>query len=88
MGLQVGYVQLVHTNQVIPENLQKYVSGNHSLPRCKVLPVHFSNNILIDCLLTCVSGGCTFKRAQNPILNVCGPRSSEVEISKPFYIFK
>ena len=30
--------------QVIPGNLQKYLSTNRSLLQCKSLPAHFSNN--------------------------------------------
>ena len=37
--------------QVIPGNLQKRISSNYSLLRCKTLPAHFSANLLADCLL-------------------------------------
>ena len=33
-------------SQVIPGNLQKYVSTNRSLLQCETLPAHFSNNII------------------------------------------
>ena len=33
--------------QMIPGNLQKYVSTNRSLLQCKTLPAHFSNNMMI-----------------------------------------
>ena len=33
--------------QVIPGNLQKYVSTNRSLLQCKTLPAHSSNNMFI-----------------------------------------
>ena len=39
------------TVQVIPGNLQKYVSTNRSLLQCKTLPAHFSNNMMVYCLL-------------------------------------
>ena len=34
--------------QVIPGNLQKYVSTNRSLLQCKTLPTHFSNNMMVS----------------------------------------
>ena len=37
--------------QVIPGNLQKYVSTNRNLLQCKTLPAHFSNNMMVHCLL-------------------------------------
>ena len=37
--------------QVIPGNLQKYVSTNRSLLQCKTLPAHFGNNMMVYCLL-------------------------------------
>ena len=40
--------------QVIPENLQKYVSTNRSLLQCKTLPAHFSNNMTVYCLLNVI----------------------------------
>ena len=33
--------------QVIPGNLQTYVSTNRSLLQCKTLPAHFSNNMMV-----------------------------------------
>ena len=41
-------------NQVIPGNLQKYVSTCHSLFQCKTLPAHFSNNMMVCCLLNVI----------------------------------
>ena len=43
---------LIH--QVIPGNLQKYVSTNHSLLQYKTLPAHFSNNMMVYCLLNVI----------------------------------
>ena len=40
--------------QVIPGNLQKYVSTNRNLPQCKTLPAHFSNNMMAYCLLNVI----------------------------------
>ena len=40
--------------QVIPGNLQKYVSTNRSLLQCKTLPAHFSNNMMVYCLLNVI----------------------------------
>ena len=40
--------------QVIPGNLQKYVSTNHSPFQCKTLPAHFSNNMMVYCLLNVI----------------------------------
>ena len=40
--------------QVIPGNLQKYVSTNRSLLQCKTLPAHFSDNIMVYCLLNVI----------------------------------
>ena len=40
--------------QVIPGNLQRYVSTNRSLPQCKTLPAHFSNNMMAYCLLNVI----------------------------------
>ena len=42
------------TYQVIPGNLQKYVSTNHSLLQCKTLPAYFNNNIMVYCLLNII----------------------------------
>ena len=40
---------------MIPENRQKYVSTDHrSLLWCKTLLAHFSNIMLVDCLLNLV----------------------------------
>ena len=41
-------------NQVIPENLQKYVSTSRSLLQCKTLPAHFSDNMMVYCLLNVI----------------------------------
>ena len=54
--------------QVIPGNLQKYVSTNHIILQCKTLPAHFSDNMMVYCLLNAIfkstmNGGCAFKRA-------------------------
>ena len=35
------------TIQVIPGNLQKYVSTNRSLLQCKTLPAHFTDNVMV-----------------------------------------
>ena len=40
--------------QVIPGNLQKYVSTNRSPLQCKTLLVHFSNNMMLYCLLNVI----------------------------------
>ena len=40
--------------QVIPGNLQKYVSTNRSIFQCKTLPAHFSNNMMVYCLLNVI----------------------------------
>ena len=40
--------------QVIPGNLQKYISTNRSLLQCKILQVHFSNNMMVHCLLNAI----------------------------------
>ena len=40
--------------QVIPGNLQKYVSTNRSLLQCKTLPANFSNNMMLYCLLNVI----------------------------------
>ena len=40
--------------QVIPGDLQKYVSTNRSLLQCKTLLAHFSNNIMVYCLLNVI----------------------------------
>ena len=54
-------------NQVIPANLQRYVSTNHSPLQCKTLPAHFDNNMMIYRLLNVIeskmNGGCAFRRA-------------------------
>ena len=42
------------TIQVIPGNLQKYVSTNRSLLECKTLLAHFSNNMMVYCLLNVI----------------------------------
>ena len=39
--------QVAPIHQVIPGNLQKYVSTNCSLLQCKTLPAHFSNNMMV-----------------------------------------
>ena len=44
----------IELNQVIPGNLQRYVSTNRSLPQCKTLPAHFSNNMMAYCLLNAI----------------------------------
>ena len=41
-------------HQVIPGNLQKFVSTNRSLLQCKTLPAHFSNNMMVYCLLNVI----------------------------------
>ena len=46
--------QRMPANQVIPGNLQKYVSTNHSILWCKTLPAHFSNNMMVYCLLNVI----------------------------------
>ena len=40
--------------QVIPGNLQKSVSANRSQLQCKTLPAHFSNNMIVYCLLNVI----------------------------------
>ena len=40
--------------QVIPGNLQKYVSTNRTLLQCETLPAHFSNNMMVYCLLNVI----------------------------------
>ena len=77
---------------MIPGNLQKYVSTSRSPLRCKTLPAHFSNNMLVNCLLnlfkSTVSGTSTSTRVQgNALIVRCGS-DSELKISKLFYIFK
>ena len=37
--------------QVIPGNLQKYVSTSGGPLQCKTLPAHFSNNMMVYCSL-------------------------------------
>ena len=47
----LNYTLLQNKSQVIPGNLQKYISTNRSLRECKTLPAHFSNNMTVYCLL-------------------------------------
>ena len=52
--LNLKPAKLLETYQVIPGNLQKSVSANHSQLQCKTLPAHFSNNIMVYCLLNVI----------------------------------
>ena len=45
------FIYVLTSIQVIPGNLQKYVSTNRGLLQCKTLPAHFSNNMMVYCLL-------------------------------------
>ena len=47
-------VSLIWSIQVILGNLQKYVSTSGSLLQCKTLPAHFSNNMMVYCLLNVI----------------------------------
>ena len=42
------------SNQVIPGNLQMYVSTNRSPLQYKTLPAHFSNNLMVYCSLNVI----------------------------------
>ena len=42
-----GGVFVLVTYEVIPGNLQKYISTNRNLLHCKPLPAHFSNNAVV-----------------------------------------
>ena len=42
------------SNQLIPGNLQMYVSTNRSPLQCKTLPAHFSNNLMVYCSLNVI----------------------------------
>ena len=46
--------EILASIQVIPGNLQKYVSTIRSLVQCKTLPAHFSNNMMVYCLLNVI----------------------------------
>ena len=48
------FALLASMYQVIPGNLQKYVSTNRSPLQCKTLPAHFSNNMMVYCLLNVI----------------------------------
>ena len=48
------YRKKVEQNEVIPGNLQKYASTSRSLLQCKTLPAHFSNNMMVYCLLNSI----------------------------------
>ena len=52
--LLTNFVFCFVNNQAIPGNLQKYVSTNRSLLQCKTLPAHFSNNMMVYCLLNVI----------------------------------
>ena len=58
--------------QVIPGNLQKYVSTTHCPLGCKTLPVQCCNK-LQTLLKSTINGCAAFTKAQDNTLNVCGP---------------
>ena len=78
--------------QVIPGNLPKYASTNHSLLQCKTcrpISVIICWLIVYQTLFKSkVNGSSTFTRAQNTTLDVCDLSNRKFQISKPFYIFK
>ena len=78
--------------QVIPGNLQSYVSTNHG-PSCfKTLLAHLSVNCwLIACSSLFerrISGRCAFIEDKAITMNVSGPLNCEFQVSTSFHAFK